>query len=323
MRTRSKKSILFTIVWGLVSLILIAPAIALEPCQPDKCTVIGKKFTPFDIITVPLLPDGPFPIVLNEPLWIEGTSDQYFRCDDPNNPNPNNYPCLLWNYACFGDTCNKIAAVYSMIPKCCNNPIELLWSSSGSPDIYQCDSTVYDGPEICSAEALRITPVSGPEGPLYWFTTQMDVEHNVMDIIVKTGEGYITCKQSIAGPGCKDPTPPVRVEPRVQCYQFTAETDNCQTEQTWYAQWAGTNPCAVDVWVADGIVPCSAFPDGFTKLEGEALGDITIVVDGEEQVLTEALTNNSQCDEGWLRFTDPETGCNKRCYYTGGVKYCY
>ena len=122
-------------------------------------------------------------------------------------------------------------------------------------------------------------------------------------------------------------TADVRVEPKVQCYQFTAESDKCQREQTWFIQWTGSDPCAVDVWVADGIVPCLDFDFGekklFKKLRADDLRDITISVNGKVQVLTEALNNNSRCNAGWLRFVDPETGCNVRCYTSGGKRYCY
>jgi hypothetical protein len=135
----------------------------------------------------------------------------------------------------------------------------------------------------------------------------------------------------IPGPGCtlneNCPVPKVRVEPRVQCFQFVAETDECSTDQTWYAEWDGSDPCAVDVWAAQGIVACNQMKNDGLKLQGEELGDIKLVFeDGSqtiEQPLTEAINNNSQCSEGWLRFTDPTTGCNKRCYYSGGKRYCF
>jgi hypothetical protein len=310
MRTLSKYLIFFTGTLFLSSFMLASFAIAQEePCQPLSCKVTAKR----DVFDIAIIPDdeGLFP--------IEVSGEDY--CGS----NPEDSPCLLWQYECLGADCNNIGKIWVQIPICCKNPIEIL-KVQNTADPLSLLSYCYDDNnpgKTCNSAGLRVTPVSGGEGPLTWFTTKKDVEYNVIDIFAQVGSEYLTCVNAIAGPGCKDKIPEVRVEPRVQCYQFTADNDNCQRAQTWYAQWAGTNPCAVDVWVADGIVPCSDFPEGFTNLTGEELGDITINVNGTDQILTEAITNNSQCDEGWLRFVDPGTGCNKRCYYTGGTKYCY
>lgn len=116
------------------------------------------------------------------------------------------------------------------------------------------------------------------------------------------------------------PLPAQRVEPRTQCFQFIAEDDPCRPDSTWYAEWTEGDECAVRVWACDGIVDCADVKThaDCTELIGESLYDITI--DGE--TLTDFLTNNSECDEGWLRFVD-EIGCNRRCYVSGGKRYCY
>ena len=307
MRTLSKYLIFFTGTFFLSSFMLASFAIAQEePCQPISCNINAKK----DAFDIAIMPDdeGLFP--------IEVSGVDY--CGS----NPEDSPCSLWQYQCVGSDCNNIGKIWFQIPACCENPIEILNTSNGEPNFSYC--TESNNPTgFCAGVSIIHTPVAGGEGFLFWFTTPKSVKYNLIDLVVQVGGEYLPCLSAIAGPGCPDPVPEVRVEPRVQCYQFTADNDNCQRAQTWYAQWAGTNPCAVDVWVADGIVPCSDFPTGFTKLQGEELGDITINVNGTDQILTEAITNNSQCDEGWLRFVDQETGCNKRCYYTGGTKYCY
>lgn len=316
MENMAKTSILLIVALLIATLVSTGSVLAAETCQED-CSV----YTKFGDITVKILPDAnsQWPVVVNE------RGD--YSCDDTSLPaNPDNYPCLAWPYQCFSGPCSKITKGKIFIPNCCDKPIEILWTSHGAPsgDITTCD-TGSSFPNVCSGYELLLPNNAGSEpGLIFWFTTPKDIGTNMIDITIPIQSKDTTCLTGIKGPGCNTPIPPVRVEPRVQCYQFTADTDNCQTAQTWYAEWAGTDPCAVDVWAANGIVSCDLVKSTGSKLQGEALGNIKIEVStGVYQPLTEALTNNSQCSEGWLRFTNPDTGCNVRCYTSGGRKYCF
>ncbi|MEA3470776.1 MAG: hypothetical protein U9R24_03565 [Thermodesulfobacteriota bacterium] len=314
MKNMAKASILFMVALLIATFATTGSVLATETCQ-EYCSLYSKSGD----ITIAILPDAnnnQWPVVVNE----AGS----YRCDDPSNPNSDNYPCLAWPYQCIDGPCEKITKGNILIPNCCDKPIEILWTSHGDPslDITTCDEKT-EFPNVCSGYQLLLPNNAGSTpGLIFWFTTPEGIGTNMIDITVPIQSKPTTCLTGIKGPGCNTPIPPVRVEPRVQCYQFIADTDNCQPAQTWYAKWAGTDPCAVDVWVADGIVACSEFPTGFNLLTGQPLSDIKIVVGEDEQLLTEALTNNSQCSEGWLRFTDPATGCNVRCYYSGGRRYC-
>ena len=315
MRNIAKTSILLMAALLIAALVSTGSLLAAETCQ-ENCSV----YTKFGDITIKILPDANnrWPVVVDAP-------GPEYRCDDPSTPNPDNYPCLAWPYQCFSGPCEKITKGSILIPNCCDKPIEILWTSHGNPlqDIMTCDHSQSAFPNVCSGYEIELpNQAGGNPGLIFWFTTPEGIGTNMIDITFPIQSKLTTCLTGIKGPGCNTPIPPVRVEPRVQCYQFTADTDNCQVAQTWYAEWAGTDPCAVDVWAVDGIVPCDQVKVPANKLLGEALDDIKITVDGVEQPLTEALTNNSKCSEGWLRFTDPETGCNVRCYYSGGRRYC-
>lgn len=283
------------------------------PSCPDQCSFTAKVGGNQVEIIIAIRPDSnnQWPIVVNAP-------GGNYSCGDIAN-----YPCLAWPYTCL-QNCEKIGKQSILISDCCGKPIEILDSNFGGGFITECNGDDYYWPNTCSGYQYNINSVSGnkPGEVLFWITTPMGTGTDEIDLNFAINSTRYPCFASIKGPGCSSTLPPVRVEPRVQCYQFVAETDNCTGAQTWYAQWAGTDPCAVDVWVADGSVPCDNFPNGFTQLTGESLGDISILVNGASQPLTEALINNSACNEGWLRFTD-ENGCNVRCYYSGGRRYCY
>ena len=321
--TAKKTSILLIVAFLILMFVSIGFVLAAEKCL-DSCTVTKPvKKGPDVVIGISTLPDANnnWPIVVNEP----GT----YSCDNPTSGITDNYPCLVWPYQCEND-CELINKGSIFISNCCGNPIEILWTNHGDPlsDTFECDSNNNNYfPDTCSGYQLRLPNASGSTPSLlFWFATPTGIGSDMVDIKISTSQEDITCMTGIRGPGCSVPVPPVRVEPRVQCFQFIAETNNGPKVQTWYAEWAGTDPCAVDVWAAyeiDGIpVACSDVKTLGNKLTGEDLGDITITIDDEPQALTEALTNNSQCNEGWLRFTDAG-GTNIRCYYSGGRKYCF
>lgn len=313
MLSRLMKYSIFTLALFIGVFIVVGFALSADECQ-DECSFTTKKG---DVVEIGVLPDSNN----NWPIEVTAPGGE-FSCGASEN-----YPCLAWPYQCLGDengnNCEAINKQSIFISNCCGKPIEIL-AASDAATIRECEDTGSLFPNMCSGYELRIPSTSGnsPGETLFWFTTPKDVGTDMVDIMVSTGSIDVPCIAGIKGPGCSTPIPPVRVEPRVQCFQFTADTDNCSIAQTWYLKWAGTGPCAVEVHVAEGIVPCSDFPNGFVKLESEPLGDITINVDGDDQVLTEALINNSACDEGWLRFVD-SFGCNVRCYYSGGRRYCY
>lgn len=314
MENMAKTSILLIVALLIATFLSTGSVLAAETCQETCIIAVDKKG---NMETIEILPDafGQWPIVVTEP------GD--YSCGDLNN-----YPCLVWAYQCITPPCNNLTKVHILIPNCCDNPIQIL---DGSPEyqIIECDNNNAAFPNSCSGYEIRMDSISGSTPPttgLFWFATQHGIDTNMIDLLFPTVAPNNACQTGIKGPKCTTPIPPVRVEPRVQCFQFIAETNNGPKVQTWYAEWDGTSPCAVDVWAATEVngvpVPCSEVKIPANKLEGKELGHIKIDVDGVEQSLTEALTNNTQCNEGWLRFTD-ESGTNIRCYYSGGRRYCY
>jgi len=292
-------------------------------CQ-DNCN--AQSFEPFESLGVRVKPNnkGQWPIV------VESENDPgVYRCDNPNSPNAGNYPCLAWPYDWYRFSGpNNLKNAHVLVPNCCGQKIDILWTSAGEPEEYECDNSESKFKNVCSGFELRLMDASEGTSGTFWFTTPDHVASNMIDISFGEDNGddeiFSPCLYGIKGPGCS-PVADVRVEPRSQCWQFTAEENlNCPEaqDQTWYAEWAGSDPCAVDVWVADGIVPCGQVQQQGTKLKGEPLDDITLTFDNVEQSLKEALDTNSRCSEGWLRFID-EQGCNARCYRSGGRRYCY
>jgi hypothetical protein len=310
------KALLCAMVISIAALLPAAETLAADICQ-DQCTV-DTKFGP---ISIAILPDSnnQWPVVVKEP------GD--YRCDDPNSTDPYAYPCLAWPFQCLSGPCEKIANGFILIPNCCDKPIEILWTSHGSPpsNIFECDNRTSNFPNVCSGYELRLPNQSGSNpARIFWFTTPEGIGTNMIDIVFPIQGKPTTCLKGIKGPGCNTPIPPVRVEPRRQCYQFIAEQPpecpNSSVQSTWLAEWSGTEPCAVEVWAAYGDNwNCDNVKTNANKLEPEDLG--TIQDNG--QILSDYITNNSLCNEGWLRFEEPETGCNKRCYVSGRKKYCF
>lgn len=217
-----------------------------------------------------------------------------------------------------------------LIPDCCNEPfitLKLDPPNQSLPTNLQVfpvaagEPTLNFGRFNQDAFVIKGTPNNSTD----WSLVTTSKTLTTTTALLKYGKGKgDELSVEIPGPGCAKVCEPqaTRVEPRTQCWQFIAEEDQCAvTDSTWYAEWNEGDPCAVDVWVCTGIQDCGPSVKtnpACTKLSPEALGDIE--VDGE--TLTAVLTNNSQCDETWFRFID-ENGCNKRCYVSGGKKYCY
>lgn len=315
MKIRKRKLKIITMAIAVISVFAAGDVLAFcDNCEPN--------------VELPLsVSAGPFNITLKSVEKYDSTCDPDEGLFDA---------CFYkWNYTIM-DTGSDPASLTGLnflamlIPDCCNNPkidfdkVNSIPGNIFESEVAEGEDTLYFGRYNQQAYVIKVTP----NGETNWSLVMTSNTVTTTTALLKYGKKD-TASYEIPGPGCAklpcEPViPPVRIEPRVQCFQFTADTDNCKKAQTWYATWAGTDPCAVDVYVADGIVACDIEPDiygntPFEKLIGEDLNDITI--DG--QPLTEALTSNSQCSEGWLRFTDPDTGCNLRCYYSGGRKYCY
>jgi hypothetical protein len=312
MKTRKQKLKIITMVIAVISVFAAGDVLAFY----DNCEPIGDL--PLSVSA------GFFDITLN-------SIEKYSSDCDPELEGVDT--CLYkWNYTVKDAGSNPEALtglnfLAMLIPDCCNEPKIYFDKDKSTPTnmaesaVAEGEDTLYFGRYNQQAYVIKVTPNSVTD----WTLVMRSNTVTTTTALLKYGKKD-TASYEIPGPGCAklpcEPIiPPVRIEPRVQCFQFTADTDKCQTAQTWYATWAGTDPCAVDVYVADGIVPCdiTKSENGYSQLSGEDLNDITI----EGLPLTEALTNNSQCSEGWLRFTDPKTECNLRCYYSGGRKYCY
>lgn len=304
------KSVLFIGVFLMILLFSAGTVMSQQPCQPEQCTVTAKRDI-FDIAIMPLSVDGPFP--------SEVTGSDYCGSNEDE--------CLLWRYQCIGDDCNNIGKVWVQIPICCDNPIEILWTSDGDPTdiINMCDADNNPG-FTCDSKGLRVTPVAGGEGVLIWFSTRKDVKYNLIDMIAQVGSEYITCKSAIAGPGCSEPVPDVRVEPVTQCYQFIAENQvGCTNpaKSTWLAKWYESNPCAIEVFAAYGDDwDCGNVEHSSNKLTPESSEDIKLQVAPDVyRTLLEYRVNNAQCNTGWYQFVD-EAGCNVRCYTVNSVRFC-
>ena len=217
-----------------------------------------------------------------------------------------------------------------LIPDCCNGSININFTES-TPDniqyfpVAEGETTLNFGRYNQQAFVIKGTPDSSAVWELVTTSNTM----TTTTALFKFGKGKgDSVSVEVPGPGCAKvcERPAVRVEPRRQCYQFIAETQPASCPEpaqssTFLAEWDGGEPCAAEVWAAYG--------DGWTcdnvKIEaniltGEDLFDT--VTDESGHKLSEYRTNNSQCDEGWLRFVD-ENGCNTRCYVSGGKKYCY
>lgn len=226
--------------------------------------------------------------------------------EDPSNPLP-----YQWNYTITNkNDPNKLTGVNffaMLIPDCMKDPkIVINPISFGS---YQ-SFGVAEGENVLSfglgiEQGYVIKGVS--DGDTNWsFLTNTNTVTYTSAIIKDGNKEY---SKEIPGPGCTPiincPVPETRVDPREQCFVFTSKCDD-GTEQvnTWTMKWDGSDPCAVEVKVAEGT-PGSPQPCGTGEvIEGEVFGN-DIYFKGEgipDQPLSDALINNSACDEGWLRF---------------------
>lgn len=120
----------------------------------------------------------------------------------------------------------------------------------------------------------------------------------------------------------------VSIDPREQCYEFTAvgQPEGCDEGQSiWVLEFNKEAPCDPRVWAkyVEEPTPCSVVKtegDGKKNfLKGEALGDIA---DGKGNKLSDVLVPDTVCGGVWLRFVNSENDCNGRCYIIGGRKYC-
>jgi hypothetical protein len=309
------KTLLFAMVIAIAALFAAAEIMAADECR-DQCSfgpvkISGNNYTN---ITIATLPDGgQWPIVVKDDSGV-------YKCGDPDD-----YPCLAWAYTCLND-CEKINKQSILISNCCGKPVEILASSHTAFETKECDDDGFFWPNSCSGYQITLNNTSGniPGQLLFWFTTPMGTGTDMVDMNFSTRQDDLPCNFGIKGPGCSTAIPPVRVEPRRQCYQFTAEQPpdcpNSSVQSTWLAEWSGTEPCAVEVWAAYGDQwDCDNVRRDENIVPPEDLG--TIQDNG--QILSDYITNNSLCNEGWLRFEEPETGCNKRCYVSGRKKYCF
>lgn len=328
MKNRSKTIILF-VAAVVIATLASTGAVMAQECQGD-CSVY-TKFGNIKISSQPLGadPDNPDPW----PIVVEDNSGPYSCGSDPNN-----YPCLAWAYHCVEGNCEKITKVSILIPNCCDRPISILYTSKGPPTdemIKTCDESQSSFQNACSGYELRLTDISGnnppPEG-IFWFTTPAGIGTNIIDFTFPIQGKDTTCLTGITGPGCNTPAPKVRVDPVTQCYQFYAENQptDCPNSpySTWVAKWDAGDPCAVTVWMKYGLDSndepwsCQNVIDTTTPLTPEELGDIKIDVGGGVyKDLKEYKINNSLCHVGWLQFVD-SSGCNVRCYTSGGRRYC-
>jgi len=226
-----------------------------------------------------------------------------------------------------------------LIPDCCNEPFITFDLNGSIPNnlkylpVAVGEPTLNFGQYNQQARVLKGTP----DNDTIWSLVTTSKTLTTTTALLKYGQGKgDKVSVEIPGPGCAKveycPKPKTRVEPRSQCWQFTAETDQCGVASTWYVEWTEAGgECAVKAWACDGIVDCGKVKDNAGgivtvpeteivcwELDAEPLFDI---VTTDNETLDAALTGNSQCPELWLRFVD-DIGCNERCYVSGGVKYC-
>jgi len=330
MKSMTKTSMFFTVALLITTFVFTGAILAAEPSCPTGCTasIITKKGT----ITVDLatLPDnnGNWPVVVNEP----GT----YSCDDPGLGVTDNYPCLAWPYQCTSEgTCQNLNKATILISKCCNKPIEILWTSHGSPiaDTFQCTEGVY--PDNCSGFQLRLPNNSGSNtGMVFWFTTPTDVGTDLIDIMASLKDGDVPCLAGIQGPGCSSPTETVRIEPVDQCFEFSADGD-CHNSSTWLLRWRDPmKPCSVDVWAAydeydaEGNLTkdwnCSNVYDpnnsSTNHIQAQSFSQAGFQVAGEN--VTSAKLWDVTCGLEWLRTLASESDpCNYRIVRVGDKIY--
>lgn len=300
------KTVLYMAVITIAALFAASDSIAFyDNCDPDEFVLPMEKIV------------GPYTITLNNIVENSG-----------------NYE---WHYTVVNTgttSLTRLNFLAMLIPKCCNGGI-VVDEGQSIPnnikvfDVAEGEDTLNFGEYNQQAFVIKVTPNDTAE----WTVVTNSNTPTLTTALIKYGQGKgVALSEVIPAPGCAvvecppPPPPEVRVEPRRQCYQFIAETQppSCPEpaqSSTFLAEWDGGEPCAVEVWAAYGDSwTCDNVKIDENILTGEDLFDT--VKDESGNKLSEYRTNNSQCDEGWLRFVD-ENGCNKRCYVSGGKKYCY
>ncbi len=147
---------------------------------------------------------------------------------------------------------------------------------------------------------------------------------------LSTNKSPGACLTGIKGPGCSNQKPLVTVEPRTQCFQFTAanQPSGCENsaKSTWVVEYDPENECIVyNVWGAyhndDREWTCTDVQIDANKIEAIPLKDsLTLQFDDGSKALSSILTVE-ECDVGWIQAVDSD-GCNARCYKIAGRLYC-
>ena len=100
---------------------------------------------------------------------------------------------------CSDGDCNELEEVSILIPNCCENPIEILSTSSGVKKILNCLDLHSRFKTICSGYELRIEGLSD-EGGSFWFTTPDNISAHMIDLRLKTNNLPGPCLTGIRGP---------------------------------------------------------------------------------------------------------------------------
>ena len=125
----------------------------------------------------------------------------------------------------------------------------------------------------------------------------------------------------------KDRVKVIRHSGQEICYEFTAETqeDSCARPKSsiWLVETVGGAKCDVKVWAAygDNTLTCKNVKKGSNLISKKNLLDLKVKA-ADDKILSNAITADTECDHVWLRFIDPITKCNSRCYIIGGRIYC-
>jgi hypothetical protein len=110
--------------------------------------------------------------------------------------------------------CNNFGALYALVHKCCDNPIQPLSNKTGPilPDkIYQCTDNKSLWSDVCSSFSVQFSADSYAGGgfdKVFWFTTQLEVDVDMIDLKGKIANNVYLCNYGIKGPGCAEPTDP-------------------------------------------------------------------------------------------------------------------
>ena len=305
MRKKIFKTLLCSLVIAIAALFAGSEVIAFcDNCDPGEL--------PISVVI------GPYTVTLNSIEQIVDSTPTYYK----------------WKYTVVNTGTTALTGLNflaMLIPDCCNGTIAV------DVDNYQKyfgvavgEDTLNFGRYNQQASVIKIFPDSLTN----WVIVATSNTPTITTALIRYGQGHgDAISAEIPGPGCAKvqcPAPATRVEPRSQCWQFIAEEDQCETDTTWYAEWTEGDECAVRVWACSGIIACDRGtiisntdpnnPNAICReLDPQALSDIT----SGGEILTALLTSNSQCSEVWARFVDQNTGCNIRCYVSGGKKYCF